>query len=285
MVKEIDLGKLIADSQSEILDLWQKELIINAKLLVESIGVKEMKLQTNQFIKLFIKAIGVTFDVGEKDFEPVVKSLNEFSKLMKEMNIPPTETSFFTFSIKNAIFPILQKNYTGTQLYSMLKNVNNVVDRMSNHIFNEYLQSREAIIFEQQKALLETSIPIVKLWNGILLIPLVGMLDSSRIQLMIENILSSIENTQAKIVIIDISGIPVVDSLVARHFITAANAVKLMGGECIITGIRAIISQTLVQLGIDLSGIITRKSLADGLQYSLEKMGKRISIENERVIQ
>ncbi|MCP4106767.1 MAG: STAS domain-containing protein [Desulfobacteraceae bacterium] len=118
--------------------------------------------------------------------------------------------------------------------------------------------------------------PVVKVWDRIIMVPLIGMLDSERTQMMMEILLEALENLQAKVAILDISGIPVVDTLVARHLITAASAAKLMGAECIITGVRARIAQTLVQLGIDLGGIVTCTAMADGLQLALEMTDQKI---------
>lgn len=126
------------------------------------------------------------------------------------------------------------------------------------------------LLKEQQKAFMEVSVPVVKVWSGILLVPLIGVFDSARAQLLMETLLTEIENTQAEVVILDVSGIPIVDSLVAKHLIRTVSAAKLMGAECIITGIRPKISQTIVQLGIDLSGITTRATLADGLKVAFD---------------
>ena len=276
MVKESEIGKIIAEAHSEILDLWQKQLVLNVKSLVEAIGVKEMKQYTSQFMTSFAKASVVTHEIQSKEFAPVLSLLAKLSELMTQLNVSPTDTSLFTFSLKDAIFPILQKHCANRELGVLVYDVNTVIDRLGLYSFNAYLESRERIINEQQKALLETSVPVVKIWDGILMIPLVGMLDSTRTQLMMETMLTAMEESQYQIAILDISGIPIVDSLVARHLITAANAVRLMGGECIVTGIRARISQTLVQLGIDLSNIITRTTLADGLQYAITKISNKI---------
>ena len=132
------------------------------------------------------------------------------------------------------------------------------------------------LLKEQQKAFMEVAVPVVKVWNRVLLVPLIGVFDSARAQLTMETLLTEIENTQAKVAILDVSGIPVVDSLVAKHLIRTVSAVKLMGAECIVTGIRSRISQTIVQLGIDLSGITTRTALAEGLKVALDMTEQKI---------
>lgn len=132
------------------------------------------------------------------------------------------------------------------------------------------------LLKEQQKAFMEVAVPVVKVWNRILLVPLIGVFDSARAQLVMETLLTEIEETQAKVAILDVSGIPIVDSLVAKHLIRTVSAVKLMGAECIITGIRSRISQTIVQLGVDLSEIITRTALAEGLKVALDLTDQKI---------
>src|SRR3990172_8215439 len=132
------------------------------------------------------------------------------------------------------------------------------------------------LLKEQQKAFMEVAVPVVKVWNRVLLVPLIGVFDSARAQLTMETLLTAIENTQPKVAILDVSGIPVVDSLVAKHLIRTVSAVKLMGAECIVTGIRSRISQTIVQLGVDLSGITTRTALAEGLKVALDMTEQKI---------
>jgi len=132
------------------------------------------------------------------------------------------------------------------------------------------------LLKEQQKAFMEVSVPVVKVWNRILLVPLIGVFDSQRAELLMEMLLTELENTQAKVAILDVSGIPIVDSLVAKHLIRTVSAVKLMGAECIVTGIRSRISQTIVQLGIDLSGITTRTALAEGLKVALDLTDQKV---------
>src|SRR3972149_6420322 len=137
------------------------------------------------------------------------------------------------------------------------------------------------LLKEQQKAFMEVAVPVVKVWNRILLVPLIGIFDSARALLLMETLLTEIENTQAKVAILDVSGIPIVDSLVAKHLIRTVSAVKLMGAECIVTGIRSRISQTIVQLGVDLSGITTRTALAEGLKVALDMTDQKMIIKKE----
>ncbi|HLA01069.1 MAG TPA: STAS domain-containing protein, partial [Thermodesulfovibrionales bacterium] len=162
------------------------------------------------------------------------------------------------------------KDFTEEEIGICQTIANQVAIAIENAHLYEKEQRAMELLKEQQKAFMEISVPVVKIWNRILLVPLIGVFDSARAQLTMETLLTEIEDTQAKVVILDVSGIPVVDSLVAKHLIRTVSAAKLMGAECIVTGIRSRISQTLVQLGVDLSGITTRTSLAEGLKVALD---------------
>jgi len=272
-----ELSSLLSEHKEQIHELWKKQLIIQAKNLVEAIGLNQMDKITVEILEGLINALKSTNTYESKEYGLIEQQMSEFSGEMTLRNITPTETAQFIFLIKDAIFPLLQKECSQTNvLAEYILFVNAIVDRLGLYTFETYLDSREALIREQQRAFMDVSVPVVRVWTDILLIPLVGMLDSSRTQQMMESMLSSLEDTQSKVAIIDISGIPIVDSLVARHLITAATAAKLMGAECLITGIRAKISQTLVQLGVDLSGIVTRTTLADGLKLALKLTGQKI---------
>lgn len=282
MNKVNDIGKLIAETQIEILDLWIKQIVLGLKPLFEEIAVKEMQRHTSELLNVFVKAVEITTDVQSKEFVPVLDRITKFSCSMTQANISPVDTSLLIFSLKDAIVPILQKQIDDSELSLAIIIVNNIINRLSLHSFNVYLTSRESISNEQVNALLETSVPVVKLLQGILFVPFIGILDSSRIQHIKEKTLSQIEISQAKAVIFDISGIETIDLFVARQLTNTANAVRLMGCECIITGIRAEISQTIIRHGIDLSNVVTKMTLEEGIRYALAKTGKFIRSEIER---
>ncbi|MBF0233383.1 MAG: STAS domain-containing protein [Desulfamplus sp.] len=272
-----EISSLLSKNREKIHDLWKKQLIIQAKNLVEAIGLNSMDKLTAEVIDGLIKSLKNTSIYESEAYIRLEQQMSELSYDMTLRNITPTETARFIFLIKDAIFPLFQEECSQLKvLAEYILFVNSIVDSLGLYTFQTYLDSREALIKEQQRAFMDVSVPVVRVWTDIVLIPLVGMLDSSRTQQMMETMLSALEETQSKVAIIDISGIPIVDSLVARHLITAATAAKLMGAECLITGIRAKISQTLVQLGVDLSGIVTRTTLADGLKLALQLTGQKI---------
>lgn len=272
-----EVSSLLSEHKEKIHDLWKKQLIIQAKNLVEAIGLNQVDKITTDIIEGIIRSLKAPDTYDSEDYIKVEQQMAQFSGEMTLRNITPTETAQFIFLVKDAIFPLIQHECSQTTvLAEYILFINAMVDRLGLYTFQTYLDSREALIREQQRAFMDVSVPVVRVWTDIVLIPLVGMLDSSRTQQMMESMLSSLEETQSKVAIIDISGIPIVDSLVARHLITAATAAKLMGAECLITGIRAKISQTLVQLGVDLSGIVTRTTLADGLKLALKLTEQKI---------
>ncbi|OQX27261.1 MAG: hypothetical protein BWK80_06160 [Desulfobacteraceae bacterium IS3] len=274
-----EIAALLSKHQEDILDTWHKQLIVRAKSLVEIIGFTETKSFTENIIANFINL----FHLPETEwnnrngyYAKLEALLSDLSSKMTSLNITPSETAAFIFSMKEAVFIILRKHIDDKALSETAITVGQFVDRLAVITFEAYLNTREKIIYDQQKAFMEISVPVVKIWHRIIMVPLIGMLDSERTQLMMEVMLTALEDTQSKVAILDISGIPVVDTLVARHLITAASAARLMGAECIITGVRPRIAQTLVQLGVDLGGIVTRTTMADGLQLALELTGQKI---------
>lgn len=271
-----EISALLSKNRNKVFELWNQQLIIKAKSLVEIVGLDETKTRTQSMLEHFINILPERDDQDNESYQQINELLSELSNKMTAQNITPSETATFVFSIKDAIFPVLQEEFDGKALADAILSVNQLIDQLGINTFEVYLDSREQIIADQQKAFQEVSVPVVKVWERIIMIPLIGMLDSERTQMMMEILLEALEDLQAKVAILDISGIPVVDTLVARHLITAASAAKLMGAECIITGVRARIAQTLVQLGVDLGGFITRTSMADGLQLALEITGQKI---------
>ena len=185
------------------------------------------------------------------------------------------DTSHFVMSIKKPLFDALQKDL-GADARGVLQAVwlaSTLVDKLAQFTATTYQRSREEVIQRQQQELLELSTPVVKLWEGVLAVPMIGTLDSSRTQLVMESLLTRIVETGSELAIIDITGVPTVDTLVAQHLLKTVTAIRLMGADCIISGIRPQIAQTIVHLGIDLQGIVTKATLADALQLAMKKAG------------
>ncbi len=189
------------------------------------------------------------------------------------------ETSHFVLSFKRPVFQGLQQQLAGNpgDMAAALWALSNIVDKMAQHTMSTYQRSREDVIARQQEELLELSTPVVKLWDGVLATPMIGTLDSSRTQIVMETLLQRIVETGAEIAIIDITGVPTVDTLVAQHLLKTVTAIRLMGADCIISGVRPQIAQTIVHLGIDLQGVTTKATLADALALALRKLGYSVA--------
>ncbi len=189
------------------------------------------------------------------------------------------DTSAFVLSIKRGFFKGIQRSLAShpEQMAATLWTISLIVDKMAQWTVTTYQQTREEIIKRQQNELLELSTPVIKLWEGVLAVPMIGTLDSSRTQLVMEALLQRIVDTGSQLAIIDITGVPTVDTLVAQHLLKTVSAIRLMGAECIISGIRPQIAQTIVHLGIDLQGIASKATLADALSMALAQGGWRIT--------
>jgi rsbT co-antagonist protein RsbR len=189
------------------------------------------------------------------------------------------ETNRFILALKPPVFVRLQQQL-GKDTDNLMASVlwaSGLVDAMAQFTASAYQQSREDMILRQQQELLELSTPVIKLWDGVLAVPMIGTLDSGRSQLVMETLLQRIVDTGSRLAIIDITGVPTVDTLVAQHLLKTVSAIRLMGAECIISGIRPQIAQTIVHLGIDLQGIASKASLSDALQLALEQQGMTIT--------
>jgi rsbT co-antagonist protein RsbR len=189
------------------------------------------------------------------------------------------ETSHFVMAIKKPLFAGLQKQLAADPkaAFDAAWTASTLIDKLAQFTATTYQRSREEVIQRQQQELLELSTPVVKLWEGVLAVPMIGTLDSSRTQLVMESLLTRIVETGSELAIIDITGVPTVDTLVAQHLLKTVTAIRLMGADCIISGIRPQIAQTIVHLGIDLQGITTKATLADALQLAMKKAGFVIS--------
>lgn len=272
-----NLAELLSKKRDRIFDLWNRQLILRTKSLIEIIGLEEIKTVTRNMLEQFIAVLPTREDEESESYKELNNLIADMSNQMTSRNITPSEVAVLIFSVKDAIFPVIQEDFSDREFTDAVMQINQFIDHIGINSFEIYLNIRERFISEQQKAFMEISVPVVRVWHKIIMIPLIGMLDSERTQLMMEILLTALEDTQSKVAILDISGIPVVDTLVARHLITAASAARLMGAECIITGVRSRIAQTLVQLGVDLGGFVTRTTMADGLQLALKLTGQKIS--------
>jgi rsbT co-antagonist protein RsbR len=218
-----------------------------------------------------------TDDVTGPEWAPMRELLEDFSRSRVEQGFSPSDTAIFVFSAKEPLFDLLRREVGGDadEIASQIWTVTRVLDRLGLYTVECYVRSREEMIGRQQQELLELSTPVVELWDGILALPLIGTLDSARTQIVMESLLERIVTSGAEIAIIDITGVPTVDTLVAQHLIKTISAARLMGADCILSGIRPQIAQTIVHLGLELN-VVSKATMADALGLALRRTGKTI---------
>jgi rsbT co-antagonist protein RsbR len=214
-------------------------------------------------------------DFSRPEWISVMEFLTSLSRRRVEDGFTPSETAMFVFSFKQPLFERFRKEYANDAqgLADETWRATVLIDRLGLETTNAFVKGREEVIRRQQQELLEISTPVVRLWDGVLALPLIGTLDSSRTQIVMQNLLEAIVTHSAAIAIIDITGVPTVDTLVAQHLLKTVAAARLMGADCIISGIRPQIAQTIIHLGVDLADVITKATLADAFQIALRKLG------------
>jgi len=247
-----------------------------------SIPEAELRQQCLKFISVFRAGLD---DVGASNAtDPRWKELRELlaevSKSRAIQGFTPTETAAFVFSFKEPLFRRLSAEVKDPKvLADQIWGASELLDSFGLYTTDVFLQTREELIRRAQEDMLELSTPVVKLWDNILALPLIGTLDSARTQVVMETLLEAIVSTNSKVAIIDITGVPTVDTVVAQHLLKTVTAARLMGADCIISGIRPQIAQTIVHLGIDLLDVTTKATLRDAFELALERTGQQVQQE------
>jgi rsbT co-antagonist protein RsbR len=239
----------------------------------------EVREQSREFLSLFREAVGADGDdVLSAAWEPVRDMLRGVSESRTQQGFSPSEVAMFVFSLKQPLFARLRSEFAqdAQALAEATWTVTLVLDRLGLYTTEVFQKTREDVIGRQQQEMMELSTPVVKLWDGVLALPMIGTLDSGRTQVVMESLLNRIVESGAEIAILDITGVPTVDTLVAQHLIKTVTAARLMGADCIISGIRPQIAQTIVHLGVDLKDIITKANLADAFALALKRKGMRV---------
>ncbi len=272
------LPEILQKYESEILADWMKEQLaaVRRKDLMNDGSLRE---QSTALLRELAKAtVGGGVDTSSSAFEQVRNMLAEISGSRARQGFTPTETAVFVFSLKQPLITRVRKEMDGdaTALFEELWNANLLIDKLGLFTTEAFIESRDQVIVRQQEEMLELSTPVVKLWDGILALPLIGTLDSARTQVVMESLLNAIVSTNSRVAIIDITGVPTVDTLVAQHLLKTITAARLMGAECIISGIRPQIAQTIVHLGINLADIVTKAKLSDAFALALQSSGRTV---------
>jgi rsbT co-antagonist protein RsbR len=236
----------------------------------------ELRSQCALFLKLLRQgAESGSSDIKTSSWEPMRELMGEISRSRAQQGFTPSETATFVLSFKKPLFSRLRAQFGGdvNALANELWGATELLDSLGLFTVESYLKTREDVIRRQQEEMLELSTPVVKLWDGILALPIIGTLDSARTQVVMETLLENIVKTNSKVAIIDITGVPTVDTVVAQHLLKTVTAARLMGADCIISGVRPQIAQTIVHLGINLLDVTTKATLSDAFNLALKRTG------------
>jgi rsbT co-antagonist protein RsbR len=267
--------------RKKIQEEWIRNLASTDSALTRgSISQLDLAKQTEEFLQLLSDATrGGTAEIESPAYQPLREFLEGISRSRAQQGFSSAETATFVFSFKQALFEQLRSE-NGANAQALADDVwtaTKLLDSLGLHTVKTFQLSREHIIARQQEEMLELSTPVVKLWDGILALPMIGTLDSARTQIVMESLLSRIVETGSEVAILDITGVPTVDTLVAQHLLKTVTALRLMGAECIISGVRPQIAQTIVHLGVDLQGVTTKANLADALALALKRTGYSVT--------
>ena len=282
MANTVSISQVLAKRRQDIQKHWVKQL--TGALSDSSKGrvtASEISKQAEQFLDLLNPAVQSQDldDINASEWTEVRTFLDDLSRRRVAAGFSSDETATFIFSLKRSLFDVLKEESSGdpARFADGVWQATALLDKLGLYTIKSYQKTREEVINRQQQELLELSTPVVKLWDGILALPMIGTLDSARTQVVMESLLQKIVETESQIAIIDITGVPTVDTLVAQHLLKTVTALRLMGADCIISGVRPQIAQTIVHLGVDLQGVTTKANLADALALALKRTGVTFS--------
>lgn len=280
------IPEILKKDETELLTEWTKELIAAGVRPDGRIKQAELREQCAEFLSLLRDATqsGDISNILGTEWSRVREMLTSISRSHVRQGFSPRDTALFIFSFKKPLFDRLRHEFAGdgATLAEEIWLATNLLDKLGLWTTEVYQKAREEVIARQQEEMLELSTPVVKLWKGILALPLIGTLDSARTQIVMENLLQKVVETGSQIAIIDITGVPTVDTLVAQHLLKTVAAARLMGTDCIISGIRPQIAQTIVHLGVDLSEVTTKATLADAFAVALHRNGFSVNRSQAR---
>jgi rsbT co-antagonist protein RsbR len=271
------IPEILRKHESALLTEWLRQQTEAMGKRRGMISDRELETQSRELLALFRAAAqqGNFADVATgPEWAPTRDMLSGISRTRSLQGFSPSETATFVFSLKPPLFERIKDELgkDSATLFEEIRRANELIDRLGLYTTEVYQKSREEVILRQQQDMLELSTPVVKLWDGILALPMIGTLDSARTQVVMETLLQRIVETGAEVAVLDITGVTTVDTLTAQHLIKTVTAARLMGAECIISGIRPQIAQTIVHLGVELGDVVTKATLADAFAVALRRM-------------
>jgi rsbT co-antagonist protein RsbR len=261
------IAEFLRANQDQIVSQWHKSV---SAAVGDRIPAAELRREQQELLELIAAAIAGQDNAAAGELRAV---LAELSRSRARLGFTPAETTLAVFSLKDAVYDLVAAS---AELVPEFLAFSRTIDDLGLHTFETYTAAREQVIRDQAESMLELSTPVVRLWQGIIAVPLVGTLDSARTQLVMEKMLDALVSTGAEHAVIDITGVPTVDTEVAQHLLKTVVAARLMGAECIITGIRPQIAHTIVSLGIEFGDVPTKQTLADGLAHALTRSGLKV---------
>jgi rsbT co-antagonist protein RsbR len=278
------LLEILEKYETDLLGEWLQQLDKLGIRRDDLMGVAEMRQQCQEFLHLLRNAVQHEnfSEIQAPEWGSMRQMLANITRSRVEQGFSPSEIATFIFSFKKPLFEHLRQELPddADTLAQEIWQASNLLDSLGLWTMEVCQKTRDEVIVRQQQELLELSTPVIKLWDGILSLPTIGTLDSNRTQVMMEALLHQIVETGSQVVIIDITGVPTVDTLVAQHLLKTVAAARLMGTDCIISGIRPQIAQTIVHLGVDLTDVVTKATLADAFKLALQRLGFNISRTN-----
>lgn len=274
-----DLAEIVSKHEKQLLAEWIRDMGKSVQR-TDLIGKTELEEQCRALLSAVASGLKISGpgDLSAGGWNAARELLQEISASRARQGFTPSDVATFVLSLKQPLFSAIRRDLSGSQdkLFDVVWTATEMLDRLALVTTEAYMAAREELISRQQQELLELSTPVVKLWDGILALPIIGTLDSARTQVVMESLLETVVATNSKYAIIDITGVPTVDTLVAQHLLKTITAARLMGAECIISGVRPQIAQTIVHLGINLEDVVTKAKLADAFALALQRSGRKV---------
>ena len=280
------LASLLSERRKQVLDAWVQAQERKLESRTGQTSEADVRAECTALLDALELAVAgdLSTDVKSVEYAGVAQLVKAMSKDRARQGYSPTETAIAVFSLKDALLGVLEEACSDRPalLVSEIKSMNALVDDLGLQTFEAYVAGREEVIVSQQQSMLALSTPVVKLWDGIVALPLIGTLDSERTQTVMENLLVAIVDTESQVAIIDITGVVTVDTAVAQNLLKTVAAARLMGADCIISGIRPQIAQTMVYLGVELGDVVTKATLADAFRVALRMVGANLATAGPR---